>query len=219
MAKLPALQFYPGDWRKDPGVRALDYEERGVWFELLLVMFESEERGKLVLNGAPMTDEMVGKLLGIHGNKWKKIKRKLEVTGVASIEEKTGTLYNRRMVRDEEVRKIHQECGRLGGNPYFHKGQSNPYYDNQNDNRDITNEDNQKITPSSSSSSSSSDKEKEIFKEKENSANGIGHHWPKKTRRKAVPLIECPECKPKKFFQGDEAFEAHFEQEHAGRVE
>jgi hypothetical protein len=29
--KLPALQFYTGDWRKDPGVQALDHELKGIW--------------------------------------------------------------------------------------------------------------------------------------------------------------------------------------------
>ena len=48
---LPALQFYGGDWRKDPGIQALNYFDRGVWFEMLLMMHESEDRGKLVLNG------------------------------------------------------------------------------------------------------------------------------------------------------------------------
>jgi len=114
MAKLPAFQFYPGDWLKDPGVQALDYESRGVWFELLLLMFESEKRGYLMLNGKGMTDEIVKKLLGIHGNKWKKIKRKLIDTGVATVEKNTGIMYNRRMVKDEEIRRKRIDGGYLG---------------------------------------------------------------------------------------------------------
>ena len=27
--KLPAIQFYPGDWHKDQGVQALDLLQRG----------------------------------------------------------------------------------------------------------------------------------------------------------------------------------------------
>ena len=30
--KLPAIQFYPGDWHKDQGVQALDLTQRGAWF-------------------------------------------------------------------------------------------------------------------------------------------------------------------------------------------
>lgn len=50
--KLPAFQFYPGDWRKDPGVQSLSFHDRGVWHEMLCLMHESEERGKLTLNGS-----------------------------------------------------------------------------------------------------------------------------------------------------------------------
>ena len=52
--KVPSIQFYPADWRKDPGVQALTYEERGIWIEILFLMHESEERGKLTLNGKPI---------------------------------------------------------------------------------------------------------------------------------------------------------------------
>ena len=31
--KLPAIQFYSGDWHKDQGVQALDLAQRGAWFE------------------------------------------------------------------------------------------------------------------------------------------------------------------------------------------
>ena len=49
--KLPAMQFYPGDWRKDIGVQSLSFHDRGVWFEMLMLMHGSERRGVLVLNG------------------------------------------------------------------------------------------------------------------------------------------------------------------------
>ena len=65
MAKLPALQFYPADWRKDPGVQALDYFDRGVWFEMLCFMHDSEQRGKLLLAGKPISDKALARLLGL----------------------------------------------------------------------------------------------------------------------------------------------------------
>ena len=154
--KLPAIQFYPGDWRKDPGIQALDYEERGVWFELLLLMHESPRRGYLELNSAKISDEIIAKILKISEKKWQKIRKKLENTGVVSVELETQILFNRRMARDEEIRQKHRESGKLGGNPAFKKGKKNPYYDNQIDNQIDKQQDNQKITPSSSSSSSSS---------------------------------------------------------------
>ena len=67
--KLPSLQWYPGDWRKDPGIQALDYESRGVWFEILMLMFESPVRGKLMLVEKPMPDAALAQVLGIPSEK------------------------------------------------------------------------------------------------------------------------------------------------------
>lgn len=118
MAKLPAMQFYPGDWKRDAGVQSLSYEERGVWFELLLLMFESPERGKLIFRpGTPMPEDAVARALGLDKQKYNQIVSKLLEYGVASMEPETGIIYSRRMVRDAEVSKKRAEAGKMGGNP------------------------------------------------------------------------------------------------------
>lgn len=116
MSKLPSIQFYPGDWRKDPGVQALDYETRGIWFEILLILFESKERGKLLLNGQPMPHEALASFLGLDNQKTTKALTKLESYGVISKDE-NGVFYSRRMVNDERIRLIRKASGKLGGNP------------------------------------------------------------------------------------------------------
>ena len=118
MAKLPSFQFYPGDWKKDAGVQALSYEERGIWFELMLMMFESPERGKLVFRtGTPIPEDAIARALGLDKQKVNQILSKLLDYGVASKEEDTGVIYCRRMVRDAKLSKMRAECGKLGGNP------------------------------------------------------------------------------------------------------
>lgn len=152
--RLPAIQFYPGDWRKDPGVQALNYHERGVWFEMLLLMHESPKRGQLLLaTGKPMADHFLAQILGIPIDNLTTLLSKFVLLGVASKNEKTGVLYNRRMVRDEKQRIMFKRYGKSGGNPNFKKGKSNPYYkpkDNHNPPNKPTHK--PKITPSSSSS-------------------------------------------------------------------
>lgn len=150
--KLPALQFYPGDWRKDPGVQSLNYFDRGVWFEILCLMHESPERGKLILNGQPMPDDALATILGLDKQILTTTLNTLLTYGVASREEETGALVNRRMVRDERLRTIRAKAGKLGGNPALL---------NQNTTKSISKkaaEDNhapkQTTTPSSSSSTS-----------------------------------------------------------------
>lgn len=114
--KLPYLHFYPGDWTKDPGVQALGFFERGVWFEIILMMHESTERGALLLNHKPMPQDALAKLLGLDNQTLTKTISTLIDYGVASFRE-DGALINRRMIRDEEVRKTRKECGSKGGNP------------------------------------------------------------------------------------------------------
>ena len=142
MGKLPAIQFYPGDWRKDPGVQSLGFFERGIWFEILLIMHESDERGVLLLNGKPMSEKALGQLLGLDNQNLTSALTTILEHGVASRRE-DGALINRRMVRDQEIRHIRSEAGKLGGNPNLVKQKP-------------TTKVKQIPTPSSSSSSSSS---------------------------------------------------------------
>lgn len=157
MSKLPSIQFYPADWRKDPGVQSLSFHDKGVWLEILCLMHESEQRGKLLLNGNPMPDDALARLLGLDKQNLAKTLRTLLDFGVASRCPESGALINRRMVRDEALRKIRQEAGKLGGNPALLK---------QNPNQNPTTGDKQRATPSSSPSTSEEDKRKKQTKAK-----------------------------------------------------
>lgn len=142
--KLPSFQYYPGDWRKDPGVQSLSYHDRGVWWEIINIMFESEPRGMLTLNGKAMPDEAIARILGLDNQILTTTLTTLLTYGVASRDEVTGALCCRRIIRDENLRKTRANCGKLGGNPRLL-------------NQIPTTKDKVFPTPSSSSSSSSSD--------------------------------------------------------------
>lgn len=154
MGKLPAFQFYPSDWRSDPGVQALDYHDRGVWFEILCLMHESEDRGKLLLNGQAMPDDALARVLGLDKQNLSSSLTTLLTYGVASRDEETGALICRRMVRDEEIRQIRSNAGKQGGNPVLLKQNptKHPSKTEANGKQAVK----QNPTPSSSSSSSSS---------------------------------------------------------------
>ena len=144
MSKLPAIQFYPGDWRKDPGVQALSFHDRGVWFEIILLMHESDERGKLLLNGKPMPEQALARLLGLDNQNLTNTLTTLLDFGVASRCEETGAIMCRRMLRDENLRNIRKEAGSKGGNPVLLKQKATTVVK-------------QKRTPSSSTSLKMSD--------------------------------------------------------------
>ena len=160
-AGMPAFQFYPGDWQKDPGVRSLDYEARGIWFEMILLMHESDDRGKLMLNGKAMPEKALSQILGLSEAKTKQATSKLEAYGVASRDPETGVLMNRRMVRDEATRRARAEAGRKGGlrsrPPKAAQSMRSRRKANEKQNR----------TSSSSSSPSPSSKDKEFANETE----------------------------------------------------
>jgi len=145
------MQFYVGDWRKDPGVQSLNYHDRGVWFEIICIMHESEERGKLLLNGAVMPEDALARLLGLDKQILTTTLTTLLTYGVCSRCEETGAIVCRRMIRDENLRKIRAEAGKQGGNPVLLKQNS-------------TTKDKQIPTPSTSVSISVSSSTKKFIK-------------------------------------------------------
>lgn len=153
--KLPAIQFYPGDWWRDPGVRMLNLEERGFWFQLLLVMHECDRRGYLEVNGSPMKSPEIGKIMGISRAKTEKILSKILSFGVLSREAENGAFFSRRMVKDEATRQGNIHNGTLGGNPSLTGKPVNPPDKPGVDDSD-NQEDKRKSTPSSSTSTSTS---------------------------------------------------------------
>lgn len=133
--KLPHLQFYVGDWRKAVDVQSHTFHDRGVWFELLCFMHESEQRGKLIVNGRALDDESICRMLGLDKQVGCKTIQALLDSGVASRDPETGALMCRRMVRDEQLRKVRAESGKKGGNPALLK-QKPTTPDNQNPDND-----------------------------------------------------------------------------------
>jgi hypothetical protein len=141
--KMPALQFYPADWRKDLAVQSLGYFDRGVWFEMLCLMHESSERGVMLLNGAPMPEEVIARLLGLDNQTFNQTLTTILTFGVAKRRQPDNAIFSKRMVDDERLCEIRRQAGKLGGNPALLKQKG-------------TTPDKQIPTPSSSSSSSSS---------------------------------------------------------------
>lgn len=146
--KLPAFQFYPADWRKDPGIQALSRHDRSIWFDILCIMHESDERGVLLLAGKPVPDDALARMLNLDNQEVKQTLGILIAYGVASMRHEDGALFSRRMVRDEKLIQIRRNAGKQGGNPLLL---------NQTSKQKPTTRVKQIPTPSSSSSTSSSD--------------------------------------------------------------
>lgn len=140
--KRPAFQFYPADYRKDPALSSCSLAARGLWVELMCVMHESDRYGVLQVNGRPMDNKQIARMVGESPSVVTRLLAELEAAGVPSRTE-DGAIYSRRMVKDERIREVRAEAGRLGGNPDLLK-------------QKVKQKPKQNPTPSSSSSASSS---------------------------------------------------------------
>ncbi|MGA9966769.1 MAG: hypothetical protein WBQ10_16350 [Terriglobales bacterium] len=105
MGKLPAFMFYPGDWQKDPCLRRCSKAAKGVWMDMLCLLFECPIRGVFVdASGKPWSDEEIAEAIG--GDIGANLGHITELVskGVAQRDTR-GAIFSRRMVRDEQNRR------------------------------------------------------------------------------------------------------------------
>ncbi|HXC61949.1 MAG TPA: hypothetical protein VNV63_04690, partial [Nitrospiria bacterium] len=105
MGKLPAFMFYPGDWQKDPCLRRCSKAAKGVWMDMLCLLFECPVRGVFVdASGKPWSDEEIAEAIG--GDIGANMGHIAELVskGVAQRDTR-GAIFSRRMVRDEQNRR------------------------------------------------------------------------------------------------------------------
>lgn len=113
--KMPAFQFYTGDWLKDAGIRSLERHDQSVWFDMLCYMHQSSERGVLLINGNVPTIDKLARMLNLLEQNLSKTLANLKEDGICSVRETDGAIYCRRMVKDEALRRIRQLAGKQGG--------------------------------------------------------------------------------------------------------
>jgi hypothetical protein len=146
--KRPAFQFYPGDWQRDAALRSCSIGARGLWIEMICIMHQAEPYGRLVVNGRAIDPATLGRMVGAKAGEIVRWQAELEQAGVYDRE--GDMIVSRRMVRDETVRRLRAEGGKLGGNPAL--------MDNHKDTDKVGDKVNHQpnLTPTPSSSSSSS---------------------------------------------------------------
>lgn len=142
--KPPAFQFYVGDWKKDPELRSCSLEARGLWLELMLIMYENHEhRGYLErTGGGQYTEAQLCRIIGTDVETYRRGWTELVEAQVPSFE--GGIVFCRKIVRDEHIRQVRSAAGKLGGNPNIVRRESGPLL--------LKQKLKQKPTPSSASS-------------------------------------------------------------------
>jgi hypothetical protein len=83
---------------------------------MLCLMHEANPRGFLLVNGKPVSDKQLASLAGAAPKETAGYIAELEDAGVFSRDDH-GTIYSRRMRRDDEKAVRDKANGRVGGNP------------------------------------------------------------------------------------------------------
>lgn len=107
MAKDPAILFYPADWLND-NVSGCSLEAQGLWLRMLILAHSSERRGYLQLNGKAMQESFIAAKCGSSVPQYLTLLQELDNAAVPS-RTPEGTIYNRRMVRDERKRALDRD--------------------------------------------------------------------------------------------------------------
>ena len=135
MAGRCGFFFYPADWRSDPALMMCNEGARLLWFEMLLIMSESDQIGYLRIKGRTPTPKQIAALTRTDPELVEERLNELEEGGVFS-RDKRGVIFSRKMVRDEEKARKSRANGKKGGNPSLLKQRTNGGSDNPPDNGD-----------------------------------------------------------------------------------
>ncbi len=106
-SKMPAFQFYPADWLKDPDLQMCSFQTKGIWIDMLCAMWEHDPRG--MLSGTPAE---FCRLIGCTKTQFDTFLHDMQVRPFADcLTNGHGevTIVNRRMLRDENARRAWRE--------------------------------------------------------------------------------------------------------------
>ena len=106
-SKLPAIQFYVGDWLRDP-IAGCSLAAQGLWLRMMIVAHDSDEYGRLVAGGNPLTERQIAARCGCSLRHYRKFFAELLSVKVPSVD-KSGVIFCRRLVRDAERREAEKE--------------------------------------------------------------------------------------------------------------
>ena len=110
----PAIQFYVDDWLSEPALRCCSLAARGLWMDMLCIMWKANKRGLLLTNGKIMHNKALAKMAGSEEAEVRALLDELESNEIYSKLD-DGTIYNRRMYRQWNISRIRKEAGRRGG--------------------------------------------------------------------------------------------------------
>lgn len=100
----PWLKFYPRDWRGDQALRVVSLAARGLWMDMITIMYEATPYGHLIVGDQPVSDADLARLAGSSVEEVQALL--VELLG-ARVARKTrgGVIYSKRMIADDAKAK------------------------------------------------------------------------------------------------------------------
>lgn len=133
------LYVFSADWRAEPTLKLCTEGARLLWWEMLLIMAESERRGFLLINGRQPSPDEIAVLTNTDREQVGSRLDELERNGVFS-RNRDGIIFSRRIVSDEKKAKTAQKNGRKGGNPTLSNTKQISASDNRSDKQQVNGE-------------------------------------------------------------------------------
>lgn len=109
MTKLPAFQFYPGDWLKDPELRSCSPAARAAWIDFLCYLFLGPTRYSFLQAQFSAAIRCAAKLLHVRTE----VVQELIDKRVCKQSKRRGILFSARLLRDERERRRAKRRQRL----------------------------------------------------------------------------------------------------------
>lgn len=103
------------EWRSDADLRRCSREARSMWLDVVGLIYDAEDAGRLSIKGRAPTDKELAEILGDDPRTVRRLMGELQAAGVFDIED--NFVVSRRISREELQAKVSQEYGQRGGNP------------------------------------------------------------------------------------------------------
>ncbi|MFT3987201.1 hypothetical protein [Aestuariivirga sp.] len=120
MAGTIWTKFFWADWESDASLRLCSLAAHGLWMKMLCIAAKADPTGYLTINGRSLGVTDIARLAGVTETECKSLLGELDRNGVFS-RDRNGTIFSRRMVRDEKRSREAQKNGKKGGNPSLGK--------------------------------------------------------------------------------------------------
>ena len=155
----PAQQWYWDDWFSAFDVRLCSLAARGLWIDMLGIMWKAEIRGTLTVNGRQIDNKTLAKIVNAPISEIKPLMKELEINNVFSRLE-DGTIICRRVFREsgrkEQISKIRSKIGKKGAKERWKKMAKHSKLSSRNDSKAVEEKMAKMATSSSTPTSSPS---------------------------------------------------------------